>query len=161
MDAKVTWQGKMAFQGSADTGFTVPLDAAASVGGEESGFRPLELIATGLAACTAMDVISILGKKRQNVTAFEVSVHTEQADTHPHVFTSAVITYRVSGVELSEAAVVRSIELSVTRYCPAQAMLEKAFPIKLMYEVYEDEGEGKRRMLGSGEYLKLAAPLNP
>ena len=151
----------MAFSGTADTGFSLPLDAGAEVGGEESGFRPMELIATGLVACTAMDVISILGKKRQNVTDFEVAVHTEQAGAHPHVFTSAVLTYRVTGKELNEAAVVRSIELSVTRYCPAQAMLEKSFPIKLMYEIYADEGEGKRRLVGSGEYIKFGAPINP
>ena len=151
----------MAFSGTADTGFSIPLDAAADVGGEESGFRPMELIATGLAACTAMDVISILGKKRQTVTDFEVAVHTEQAEAHPHVFTSAVITYRVTGKDLSSAAVVRSIELSATRYCPAQAMLEKSFPIKLMYEIYEAEEEGKRRLVQSGEYIKFAAPINP
>jgi putative redox protein len=161
VDAKVTWRGKLAFSGSANSGFTLPLDADAGVGGEESGFRPMELLATGLAACTAMDVISILGKKRQNVTDFEVAVHAEQAVDHPHVFTRAVLTYKVTGKELSETAVVRSIELSATRYCPAQAMLENSFPIKLLYEIYEDEGEGKRRQVGSGEYIKFAAPINP
>lgn len=161
MDAKVTWKGKLAFTASADTGFELPLDADSSVGGEESGFRPLELIAAGLAGCTAMDVISILTKKQQKVTDFEVSVHTEQASSHPHVFTSALITYQVTGEQLSEAAVVRSIELSTTRYCPAQAMLEKAFPIKLMYEIYEVNSEGKRILTHSGEYQKVIAPIEP
>jgi putative redox protein len=151
----------LSFSGTANTGFSAPLDADASVGGEESGFRPMELIAVGLAGCTAMDVISILGKKRQNVTDFEVAAHARQAGDHPHVFTSAVITYRVTGKGLSEAAVLRSIELSATRYCPAQAMLENSFPIRLMYEIFEDQGEGRRELVSSGEYIKDAAPINP
>ncbi len=139
MDAKVTWKDGLSFTGSADTGFTLPLGADPSVGGANDGFRPLELMAISLAGCTAMDVISIIRKKKQEVTAFEVKVQTEQQSEHPHVFTSAVITYQVSGQAIDEAAVVRAIELSASRYCPAQSMLAKAFPIKLVYEIYEDK----------------------
>ena len=83
MDAKVTWNGRMSFTGTADTGFSVPLGAEAAVGGDEDGFRPMELILTGLAGCTAMDVVSILQKKRQDVTAFNVQVHAERAEEPP------------------------------------------------------------------------------
>jgi len=156
MDAKVTWQQRLTFTGSADTGFSVPLGADAGVGGDEDGFRPMELIATGLAGCTAMDVISILQKKRQEVTAFEVQVHASRSEEHPKVFTSAEIEYFVVGRGLDEAALLRAIELSATRYCPAQAMFEKVFPITLKYQLFEEEN-GQRRLVKSGEYALPAA----
>jgi putative redox protein len=152
MDAKVTWNQGMTFTGSADTGFNVPLGADPAVGGANDGFRPLELLAVSLAGCTAMDVISILQKKKQAVTAFDVQVHAEQVNEHPHVFTKAVITYHVIGHSVDEAAVVRAIDLSATRYCPAQAMLSKAFPMELVYEIYEDKGIGEKELVKQGHW---------
>lgn len=157
MDAKVTWHHGLSFTGTATTGFEVPLGADPGVGGANDGFRPLELMAVSLAGCTAMDVISILSKKRQEVTSFEVKVETEQASEYPHVFTQAVITYLVTGHSVDEAAVQRAIELSATRYCPAQAMLGKVVPIKLVYEIYEDTGEGKSNLAKQGEVTLKAA----
>ena len=140
MDAKVTWSQRMSFIGTASTGFSVPLGAEPGVGGDNDGFRPLELMAVSLAGCTAMDVISILQKKKQDVTGFQVRVEASQPETHPHVFTRARITYQVTGRSLDEAALLRAIELSATKYCPAQAMLSKAFPMDLIYEIYENGG---------------------
>lgn len=137
MDSKVTWQGKMRFTGTADTGFDVPLDASPAVGGEESGFRPMELLALSLAGCTAMDVISILRKKRQDVTGFEVRVHAEQQDEHPRVFTRIQVDYRIEGREVAPRAVERAIELSFDKYCPAQAMLKSFVEIEHDYEIVE------------------------
>ena len=76
-----------------------------------------------------MDVISILKKKRQEVTNFEVSAEIKRAAEHPKIFTNILITYKISGVNLDRDAVERAVELSETRYCPAQAMLEKAAEI--------------------------------
>lgn len=137
MEAKVTWQGRMTFTGGANTGFTLPLGSDPSVGGDNDGFRPMELIAIGLAGCTAMDVISILRKKRQDVNAFEVRVHTDQATDHPHVFTKMMIEYIVSGRKVDPAAVERAIDLSVTKYCSVHAMLVKAVPIEHTYRIVE------------------------
>jgi len=153
LDAKVTWKGNLSFDGSADSGFTMPLGAKNPAGNEEGGFRPMELFAIGLAGCTAMDVISILGKKRQEVTNFEVQVHVERAQEHPTVFTSAVIEYYVSGHDIKEEALLRSMELSATRYCPAQAMMGQWMPIQLKYFIYEDMGDGGRKETASGTYV--------
>ena len=153
MDAKVVWDHGMTFSGTADTGFNVPLGASPSVGGENDGFRPMELMAVSLAGCTAMDVISILRKKRQDVRSYEVKVHADQADQHPHVFTHAVIEYLVSGHDVDEAAVIRAIELSAKRYCPAQSMLNKVMEIELHYEIYEDNGDGESDLMTKGIYL--------
>jgi putative redox protein len=72
-----------------------------------------------------MDVISILRKKRQDVTSFEVRVDAPRAEEHPKVFTQAIILYLISGHKVDEAAVRRAIELTAKSYCPAQAMLGK------------------------------------
>lgn len=150
------WQGGMKLEGTADSGHRVPLSAKLSEGGDASGFTPMELIATGLAGCTALDVISILTKKRQAVTDFEVQVHATRAAEHPKVFTGAVIEYLVTGRGVDEAAVVRSIELSATRYCPAHAMFNKVFPIKMKYRIFDAGEAGERRLVKSGEYVPIA-----
>lgn len=140
MDAKVTWQGRMTFHGTADSGFVVPLGTDPAVGGDNDGTRPMELIALGLAGCTAMDVISILQKKRQEVTSFETRVHADRAAEHPKVFTNIHIEYYFEGKNIDPAAVERAIELSETKYCPAQAMLAKAAQITHTYIIHEAEG---------------------
>jgi putative redox protein len=140
MDAIVTWDHGLTFVGTADSGFAVRLGADPAVGGENDGFRPMELIALGLAGCTAMDVVSILKKKRQELTGFEVEVHAETAPEHPKVFTSIVIEYVVRGRRIDPAAVERAIELSETKYCPAQGMLARVAPIRHAYRIVEDEG---------------------
>jgi len=152
VEAKVIWKGGLKLDGTADTGFHVPISADLAVGGDGQGFKPMELIATGLAGCTALDVISILQKKRQDVTDFEVRVHARRSPEHPKVFIQALIEYFVTGHGVDEAALVRSIELSATRYCPAQAMFNGVFPIELKYHIFEEGENGERKLLKSGEY---------
>lgn len=135
MDAKVIWKEGMSFTGSADSGFLVPLDARPEAGGEGQGLQPMELFAIGLAGCTAMDVVSILKKKRQDVSALDVSVHVDRAQEHPRVFTRIEIVYRITGSAVDPAAVERAIQLSAEKYCPAQAMLSKSAPITSRYEI--------------------------
>ena len=137
MDAKVIWKERMSFEGTSDSGFEVPLGTSPGVGGEDDGFRPLELITIGLAGCTAMDVISILHKKRQEVNSFEVKVHAERSDNHPKVFTHLTIEYVISGKDISREAVERAVELSANKYCPAQAMLKQVAPMELKVTILE------------------------
>jgi putative redox protein len=153
MDAKVIWNQNMSFTGSATSGFHLPLDADPGSGGADSGFRPLELLAIGLAGCTAMDVLSIIRKKRQDVTAFEVEVLADQPREHPYVFTTARILYRISGHQVDEAAVLRAIELSALHYCPAQAMFSKVFPMELTYEIFEHQDDGTLRLVRQGLWI--------
>lgn len=137
MDTKVIWQHGLSFTGSAGTGIEVPLAADLEVSGANDGFRPLELMAISLAGCTAMDVVSILQKKQQKVTAFEVRVHADRAQDHPRVFTHILIEYVVTGHSVNPAAVERAMELSSTKYCPAQAMLGKSVEMELKYQIIE------------------------
>jgi putative redox protein len=135
MEAKVIWNNQMSFNTTGSNGITIPLTAASDAGGDEEGIEPLELVAIGLAGCTALDVISILQKKRQEVKAFEVQVHAERAVEFPKAFTNIVIEYIVTGHNVEPTAVERSIELSATKYCPVQAMLRHSCKIEHKYSI--------------------------
>ncbi|GAB4575009.1 MAG: OsmC family protein [Anaerolineae bacterium] len=139
--AKVVWQGDMTFDGFGSTWpeGVIRFDSDESVGGHNQGFRPLEMVLVGLAGCTAMDVISILRKKKQDVTAFEVEVEGFQVDTHPKYFGEINVVYRVTGRNIDEAAVARAIELSETKYCPVSAILREKAQINSRYEIFEAE----------------------
>ena len=130
MDAKAIWKQGLSFDGTATSGFTIPMGTSAEFGGADDGMRPIELVLVGLAGCTAMDVISILQKKRQEVTGFEVRAHADRATEHPKVFTHVVLEFVVTGKNIDAAAVERAVELSSTKYCSAQAMLIKAVEIE-------------------------------
>lgn len=88
-----------------------------------TGPRPVEMLLVGQAGCTGMDVMSILQKKRQVVTSYEVAVSAEQRDGQPAIYTRAEVLHIVKGPALDEAAVRRAIELSATKYCSVAAML--------------------------------------
>jgi putative redox protein len=135
MQVALNWKQGMSFSGKADSGYTLDLSADADVGGVEDGFRPMELVALGLAGCTGMDVISVLEKKRQDVHAFEVRVHTEKADEHPRVWKSVLVEYIITGKDIDPAAVERALQLSYDKYCPAQNMLKLAVKIEHKYQI--------------------------
>lgn len=151
MDIAMKWKGKMAFEAMGESEIVQKIDADVSVGGDNNGPRPMELIAMGLGGCTAMDVISILQKKKQPVMDFQVRVHADRAGEHPKVFTQAVIEYLVTGRSVDEAAVMRAIGLSAEKYCPAQAMLGKAFPMKLIYKILDEDTNA---VIKEGEYIQ-------
>lgn len=157
METKVTWKSGLIFEGIADSGFTIQLGSH-TLEGEDAGPSPMELIGIGLAGCTAMDVASILQKKRQEVSAFEVQAHLRRAAEHPKVFTSAVLEYIITGRDVEEGAVRRAIELSSKAYCPAQAMFKQLIPIELIYRVYEDLGGDRRSLRYRGEYRDSQPP---
>ena len=123
MEAKVTWKEDLTFIGTADSGFNIQIDTKKAAGGNDSGLTPMELLAIGVAGCTAMDVISILTKKRQDVTQFEVQVHAQRADEYPKKYTAMNIEYVVTGKQVDPEALARAVELSEEKYCSAIASL--------------------------------------
>jgi len=130
----------MAFTGSLESsGYLIPLDSAQAAGGKDLGFRPLQLFAVGLVGCTGMDVISILQKKRVDVRDFEVSAEIERAEQHPKIFTKIQLVYKITGKNIDRKDVERAVELSETKYCPAQAMLEKTAEIS--HKIIIEEAE--------------------
>ncbi len=103
-----------------------------------TGAKPIELVAAALAGCTAFDVINILRKKRQQVTAYEVRVEADQVTTPPQVFTDVRIHHVVTGVGVSRDAVQDAIRLSEDKYCSVGAMLGKAARLHADFEILEE-----------------------
>lgn len=128
--------GGMRFDSVGTDGVTVLLDSDGAHGGSGAGFRPMELMLVSLGGCTGMDVLSILRKKRQDVSAYRIEVSGKQATDYPHVFTDIAIRHIVHGNALNRDAVSRAIELSETKYCPAYAMLSKAATITSEFEIH-------------------------
>jgi putative redox protein len=123
------------------SGFPVSFDTLSP---EEGGTAssPTETVLAALAACTAMDVASILRKKRQPFDRYQISVSATRADRDPKVFTSIVVEHQVSG-DVSAEALRRSIELSATAYCPVSAMLSASVPIEHRYAIRRGgDGDG-------------------
>ena len=111
--------GGLRFAVTTGSGHEVVLDDGVSDGGP----RPTEMLTAALVTCTAMDVISILAKKRQVVTSYSVEAVAQQRDEFPQVFTRIDVVHVVEGPALDLVAVRRSIELSATKYCPISAMI--------------------------------------
>ncbi|MEX1169596.1 MAG: OsmC family protein [Chloroflexota bacterium] len=128
-------------------------------GDAERGFlSPVETVLVALGSCTAMDVISIATKKRQPVESYRIHVRGDQRTEYPQVFTEIDVIHELTGRNLSEAAIRRSIELSATKYCPVSAMISAgATVVHHRYRIhstgpatYEAEGE----VIATGPYAR-------
>lgn len=140
-EAQVTWVGPgLRLLGEAGSGPAITVDhAMPDEEREDSGPTPMELVLIGLCGCTGMDVISILKKKRQSFTDFQVKATAERAEDHPRVYTKIHLEFVVEG-DVTPEALERSIELSETKYCSASAMLSKTAEITTSYRIVgEDE----------------------
>ena len=131
---------RMQVEATTGSGHRIVLDTGPD-DGDDAGARPMEMVLVALAGCTAMDVASILRKKRQVPVRYEIAVRGERAEEHPQVFTRIVVEHRVGGTVDAEA-VRRSVELSATRYCPVSAMLSRAVTIEHWYRMGLDPEEG-------------------
>jgi putative redox protein len=138
IEAKVTLVQGMQFKGRATSGHTLTMDAEEEAGGGNTGFRPMELLLVGFGGCSGMDVISILRKKRQQVTGLEINVKGEQQDDYPHIYKEVHIEYVVKGKGVQKEAVERSIQLSLEKYCSVGATLAKAGTITHSYRIIEE-----------------------
>jgi len=134
-EAYVRWAGKMTFVGRAGSNHLVPMDSGPEFGGESSATKPMELLLVSLGGCTGMDVVSILNKMRQDVTAVELNITAERSEEHPKPYTRIDIEYVVAGRELDAEKVKHAVELSQEKYCSVTAMLGKACPINYTVRV--------------------------
>ena len=132
--ASVTLVDGLHFAGDI-SGVRIDLDAEESVGGVGAGPQPHRLLLLAMAGCTAMDVLSILRKKRQQVSGLSVEVQGSRTDQHPRVYTRFEVLYRVRGTNIDPQAVVRAIELSTTRYCPVIGLLGKVAEVATRFEI--------------------------
>lgn len=137
--AQITWVGPGLRLVGESEGPAIVLDHVME--GEErpeSGPTPMQVVLIGLCGCTAMDVISILQKKRQPFTGLEVHATAERAADHPRVYTQIHLEYVVKGRSVDPQAVERAIELSQTKYCSVSAMLSRTATITTSYRIVEE-----------------------
>src|SRR6476646_4749125 len=138
-------RGGMRFQALPSSGHQVDFDDRTS----NQGGSPVETVLAALGSCSAMDVVSIALKQRQDVQTYRVHVTGEQRDEYPQILTEIVVVHEVAGRDLSEAAIRRCIELSALKYCPVNAMVSAgATEVHHRYTIhsagsspYEAEGE--------------------
>jgi len=125
MKALLEWKGEMVFHAYPPSGYEIRFDSHPDYGGQGKGSQPMETLLCAVAACTAMDVISILQKKRQKVTSYRVEIIGERPPegTYPRPFTKVKVRHILEGPELEHEAVQRAVQLSDEKYCGASATL--------------------------------------
>jgi putative redox protein len=140
-DAKATihFAGDDMFVGISPSGHAQVLDTNHE---RASAATPVELLLIALGSCTAVDVVSILKKKREQVTSYRVEVRGERRSEHPRSFTRMEVRHIVHGRNISEKALSQAIELSETKYCSVAATLRPTVEIISSYEIIEEEESG-------------------
>lgn len=126
MKVELKLVGGMKIEGDNGRGHQIYFDTSVEHGGDNSAASPMEVMLQAMAACSFMDVVSILRKKRRTVDAMQIHVQGERADTHPKVFTKVHLIYDLISPDAEMKDLERSIELSQTQYCGASAMFQRS-----------------------------------
>ncbi len=134
---QVNWKENMVFEASTPTGNTLTMDGYPGEGEVSAGLTPLETLLASVAGCSAMDVISVLEKKRQVVTGYRVEIDGERAPegAWPRPYLSLTIKHIVSGEGLDPVAVARAVELSDTKYCSVVSTLRVSPTVESIWEI--------------------------
>ena len=137
-DVRLQWREGNRFQASDVYEHTVTVDAPTNEGDVFGGFKPGEMFLTSLAGCSGIDVIQILQRQRQNVTALEINVKGAQNPEAPWPYVTIEMEYVVKGKGLKEPAVKRAIHLSEAKYCSIAATISKDTQISSTFRIEED-----------------------
>ncbi|MBQ0758441.1 MAG: OsmC family protein [Gammaproteobacteria bacterium] len=138
MKATVKWVDGAMFLAESGSGHSVVMDGPEDHGGRNMGVRPMEMLLLGMGGCASFDVMSMLKKSRQDVTACRCELDAERADAVPAVFTKIHLRFVVSGKGLKDAHVKRAVELSAEKYCSASIMMEAAgVDVSHSYEIVD------------------------
>src|SRR2546422_8750423 len=140
MECKVKWIGSedMSFVAETESGHAFVMDGAPDGGGRNRGPRPMETVLAGTGGCTAYDVVLILRKSGQSISACEGRLSSERAETDPKGFTKIHMHFVVRGKDLKPSLVETAIKLSHNKYCSASIMLGKTAKISHHYEIIAD-----------------------
>lgn len=142
---KIHWVGEKQLVARGGSGHSVVVDGSPSIGGTDAGMRPMELMLSGVATCTAMDVLYILGDRmHQRLAAMTLTAEAQRAPSPPKVFTAVHFTYDLEGMDLDPKKVERAIRLSLSTYCSGSAMLHGVAQITASFEIRaHGTGEGR------------------
>jgi putative redox protein len=138
--ATVRYAGDEFFIGTTPSGHAQAID---SKGARKSAPTPMEMLLVSVAACTAADVVSILEKKRQNISDYRIEISGERREEYPQAFVRFHVHHIVYGRDVSEHAVRQAIELSDTKYCSVAATVRPTAEITTSYEIVENKIEEK------------------
>jgi putative redox protein len=133
VDSKITWFGGKQFVGTDSTGHSAVISSQM----DGTGMRPLDMLLVALAGCTAMGVVDILQRKRQDLLDFEINITGEQDEEPPRAFNHIHIEYVAKGRGIKEKALTDAIELSLTKYCSVSATVKPKAKITTSYEIVE------------------------
>jgi putative redox protein len=125
---KALQTGPVKFTASNEGGATIVIDGPADIGGEGAGLQPMETLLAALAACSAMDVVLIMKKQRENLERLDVEVDGERTDAVPSVFTKIHVRFKGYG-SIDVRNLQRAVRLSMAKYCPVSKMLQPAAEI--------------------------------
>tara|TARA_B100000686_G_scaffold205766_1_gene212606 strand:+ start:2851 stop:3279 length:429 start_codon:yes stop_codon:yes gene_type:complete len=137
MKILIKWKGGVSFLGESGNGHSVLMDGAPAIGGRDLGLRPMEMLLMGAGGCTALDVVMILKKGRQEILDCKVDIEAERAKKEPKVFTQIHYHFILTGKNLKTQKVERAINLSIEKYCSASIMLGKTAIISHDYEILD------------------------
>jgi len=137
----VNWAGGMAFEADPPSGNKFLMDSHPDFGGENRGPTPVEVLLAAIGTCSAIDVLAVLKKKKQKVSAYRIEVEGDRLPpgTYPRPFTAIVIRHIVTGVDIDSAAVKRAVELSDGKYCSVIATLRAAPKVTSEFVIEEAE----------------------
>ena len=138
MKARVQWLDGRAFVGESGSGHAVVMDGSPESGGRNIGVRPMEMLLLGLGGCTAFDIVMILERMREKVTALDIELEAERASEDPKVFTRVKLIYKLKGRGLKPANVERAVKLSAEKYCSASIMIGKTARIEHDWVIEEE-----------------------
>ena len=139
MKARIQWQQGMSFLAESGSGHKILMDGPPDTGGQNLGPRPMEMLLMGTGGCTAVDVMLILKKSRQEICDCVVEIEAERAPKDPKVFTRIHFHFILTGKKMKPQQVERAISLSAKKYCSASIMLGKTAELTHDFEIIEVE----------------------
>ncbi len=134
-EARIVLEANVRFTAEAESGHSLVIDGPAEAGGENAGFRPMELMLLGLGGCMALDVLLILRRMRQPVGTYRLTLQAERAEEPPRVYTEVRMEHIFQGGSLEASAVQRALELAETKYCSGSAMFAKTAKITNSFRI--------------------------
>ncbi|HOP06377.1 MAG TPA: OsmC family protein [candidate division Zixibacteria bacterium] len=137
MQIKMNWAGGIKFEGVNIFGHKIITDGAKSAGGDESGFKPTELLLYAVAGCTGIDIVRILEKQRQKLESLEIEVTAHQNEDYPKPFHTIEIKYLAKGDNLDKKKLAKAIELSESKYCVISQTIQSPAEVKTSFEILE------------------------
>jgi putative redox protein len=131
MKVKISHQPAYRFTATNEENNTVNMDASPSIGGEGTGFRPMEILLAGLGGCSGIDVVNILQKKKQAFDKFEVEINGHRdANEVPSLFKDIEVEFRIEGNDIQNEKIISAVQLSMDKYCSVAKTLEKTATIR-------------------------------